>query len=237
MSRPYIIINNVSSSSIGGLLVTELSPISKPPKRVVEEEIDGKDGSIITEIGYGSYDKTFSIGLYGTYDIDEVIEFFDTTGSITFSNEPNKYYHFTTIEQIDFEKLLRFKTCEITIRVQPFKFLTTEQPTTYSEPATITVNNAGNTTSKPLMTITGKGEVTVSLNGVELFDITFSEDEYETYLIDTEQLNAFNVNTGVLVNRNIIGGYDLLKLNKGNNTIVIDGDCSTVILNKVTRFI
>lgn len=30
--RPYVVINSVSSESVGGLLVTELPSIVKPPK-------------------------------------------------------------------------------------------------------------------------------------------------------------------------------------------------------------
>ena len=45
--------------------------------------------------------------------------------------------------------MLRFKTCEITIRVQPFKFSNQETPQTFSNPTTINLYNTGNTTSKP----------------------------------------------------------------------------------------
>lgn len=234
--RPYIIINGVSSESVGGLLVTELPSIVKPPKRVIEEEIDGKDGSIITELGYGTYDKSIGIALTGSFDIDQIIEYFNSSGTVTFSNESDKYYRFTIYEQIDFEKLLRFKTAEVFFHCQPFKFSTTETPTTFSNPTTITLTNSGNTSSKPILEITGQGEVTISLNGSELFEITFSDEDYETYTIDTEQLNAYN-ESGTFVNRNIIGDYDNLRLNKGSNTLIVSGDCTKIVADKISRWL
>ena len=111
-----------SSTLIKGLLIQTLPPISKPLVRTTREEIDGRDGDIITKLGYSAYDKQMQIGLFGDYDIDEVIEYFNTEGTVIFSNEPDKFYYYQIIEQIDFEKLIRFKTATVTFHVQPFKY-------------------------------------------------------------------------------------------------------------------
>lgn len=125
----YIIINGTNSNTINGLGINELPPISKPPLRVQTEEIDGRDGDISTNLGYGAYDKTISIGLFGTgYDINDVISFFNGEGTVVFSNEPNKYYKYKIINQIDYEALLKFKSATITFHCQPFKYPLTETP-------------------------------------------------------------------------------------------------------------
>lgn len=124
--RDYIILNNKNSNEIKGLLIQNLPPITKPRIRAEIEEIDGRDGDIVTPLGYGAYDKVFSIGLYGDFDINEVIKYFDSEGIVVFSNEPNKYYNYKILEQIDFEKLIRFRTADIMMHVQPFKYSTTE---------------------------------------------------------------------------------------------------------------
>ena len=125
----YVIINGTNSNTITGLAINELPPITKPLMRTEKEEIDGRDGDIITKLGYSAYDKTITIGLWGTgYDVNSIISFFNKEGTITFSNEADKYYNFTMLEQFDIESLLRFKTASITFHCQPFKYPLTETP-------------------------------------------------------------------------------------------------------------
>jgi predicted phage tail component-like protein len=118
----YCILNGKKSTLIKGLMIQSLPPISKPLMRSRKEEIDGRDGDIITKLGYSAYDKQMSIGLFGDFDIDEVIQFFDSEGTVIFSNEPDKFYKYTIINQIDFERLIRFRTATVTFHVQPFKY-------------------------------------------------------------------------------------------------------------------
>ena len=100
----YIVLNGKKSTLIKGLLIQSLPPITKPLVRTKVDEIDGRDGDIVTKLGYAAYDKNLSIGLFGDYDVDEVIRYFDSEGIVIFSNEPDKFYKYQIIEQIDFEK-------------------------------------------------------------------------------------------------------------------------------------
>ena len=118
----YIILNGVKSTLIQGLLISSLPPITKPPIRTQVETVDGRDGDIVTKLGYQAYDKKLSIGLFGDFDIDAVISYFNSEGTVIFSNEPDKFYQYKVLQQIDFEKLIRFKTATVTFHVQPFKF-------------------------------------------------------------------------------------------------------------------
>lgn len=127
----YVILNDVKSTTIQGLLIQSLPPISKPLMRTSVEEIDGRDGDVVTQLGYSAYDKPMSIGLFGDYDIDEVIKYFSSQGTVIFSNEPDKYYNYQIIQQIDFEKLIRFKTATVTFHVQPFKYSSVDDAFTY----------------------------------------------------------------------------------------------------------
>lgn len=130
--RNYVILNGIKSNTVRGLLIQTLPPISKPLIRTQIDEIDGRDGDIVTKLGYSAYDKSFDIGLYGNYDINEVISFFNSEGVVTFSNEPDKQYRYQVIEAIDFERLIRFRTATATLHVQPFKFSTVEKPLTFT---------------------------------------------------------------------------------------------------------
>lgn len=116
-----IIWKGVPSTNIKGLLISELPPISAPAMRVKETAIDGRDGSIIEDLGYASYDKPVVIGLYGDFDINQVIKYFTGEGEVVFSNEPDKVYTAKIVGQIDYTRLLRFRQATIPFRVQPFK--------------------------------------------------------------------------------------------------------------------
>ena len=126
--RNYIILNDINSNTINGLLIQQLPPISKPKMRTRVEEIDGRAGDITTQLGFSAYDKTIEIGLYKDFDIDEVISYFNSSGTVVFSNEPDKYYNYEILDQIDFERLIRFRTAKVKMHVQPFKYPTEEEP-------------------------------------------------------------------------------------------------------------
>lgn len=118
----YCIINDKDSRDINGLLIQSLPSISKPLIRTQVEQIDGRDGDIVTKLGYSAYDKEMTIALRGNYDVDQAIKFFDSEGIVCFSNEVDKFYRFQIINQIDFERLIRYKTAKVVFHVQPFKF-------------------------------------------------------------------------------------------------------------------
>ena len=159
--RNTITLNGIESSTIPGLLIQSLPPISKPLMRTETEEIDGRDGDIITNLGFSAYDKQISVGLYGDFDINQVIAYFNSEGTVIFSNEPEQYYNYQIISQIDFERLVRYRTATINFHVQPFKYSTTEEAETIEAE---TVSGEGNnlvlenTSDAPFSKLTPKGD-------------------------------------------------------------------------------
>ena len=126
--RYYVEINGESSLNIQGLMIQSLPSISKPLMRSKQETIDGRDGDIVTKLGYSAYDKTLKIGLWGNYDINEIIAFFNQEGEIVFSNEPDKYYRFTILNRDDYvSQLDKFRTCTIALHCQPYKYKLNEE--------------------------------------------------------------------------------------------------------------
>lgn len=162
----YIVLNGVKSDSINGLMICKLPAIVKPKIRTQIEEIDGRDGDLITPLGYSAYDKTFEIGLYGDFNIDEIIAYFDSKGTVTFSNEDDKYYKYDIIDQIDFERLLRFKTATVTMHVQPFKYSLVDVMKSFViNPNLIELTNFTKTTNGITVTTTEEGLITVAGTG------------------------------------------------------------------------
>lgn len=233
--RNYIELNGVNSQTIQGLLIQELPPITKPKIRTQIEEIDGKNGNIITELGYSAYNKSIVIGLYGDFDIDQVISYFNSSGTVVFSNEDDKYYNYSILEQIDFERLIRFRQATVQMNVQPFKYSLNDNSKTYSidDETSISIINAGNIYSKPVLTITGSGTLNIYLNGVQIFNIAL--DDIGSIVIDTENMEAYN--ESVLLNRVVIGNYDSFKLNSGPNTISWTGTITQINIKNYSRWI
>ena len=237
--RNYIILNDRSSADIPGLLIQELAPISKPLLRNQIEEIEGRDGDIITPLGYAAYDKEISVGLYGKFDIDDVIEYFNSEGKVVFSNEPDKYYYYKILNQIDFERLLRFRTATVTFHVQPFKY-STEQGVKELTPAagttSVSVVNKGNIYAKPAVTVYGTGTVNLSLNGTQILVINLG-DTANNITIDADALEAYTNTTANLANRSVDGDYDNLKLKVGTNTISWSGNVTKITVANYSRWI
>ena len=237
---PYIIINGVSSKNINGLLIQSLPPISKPKVRTSIEEIDGRDGDIVTTLGYAAYDKPITIGLKGDYNVDDVIEYFNTSGQVTFSNELDKFYNFAIYDTIDFNKLIRFKTANIKMHVQPFKYSLDEPPITWNNTreqtiANISVRNTGNIYSRPKLTITGSNTITVYLENRQIFSIELSAAG-ETIIIDAAEMNATDPD-GNYLNRQVTGDYDNFILAPGINNLRITGTMTSITLDTYSRWI
>lgn len=194
--KPYIIINGKNSNEITGLMITKLPPISKPAMRVEAEEIDGRDGDIVTELGFSAYDKEIEIGLYGEYDVNDVIEYFNQSGQVIFSNEPDKYYRFAIYNAIDFEKLINFKTATVTFHVQPFKFDVVSNDAVFFSPSNVSITNEGNIYSRPELAIQGSGNVGISVNGSDVLEIELGASQ-QAIIIDSDGMNAYGTKTNI----------------------------------------
>lgn len=229
-----ITINGVSSTTIQGLEISYLPPITKPLMRNEIEEIDGRDGDLITQLGYAAYDKEIEIGLWGSYDINAIISFFNSSGQVTFSNENDKFYYFTILSQIDFEKLLKFKRATVSFHCQPFKYPISESPITLTA-GDNTVTNAGNIYAKPILSIVGSGTIGVSLDGEQILSIDMSNNT--KIVLDMTKLEAYDPDNGTLLNRIVTGDYNLLTINSGSNTLNLDGTITSATITNYSRWL
>lgn len=235
--QPYIVINGRSSRDVIGLIISSLPPITKPPMRATAESIDGRDGDIVTKLGYGAYDKPIEIGLSWGYNVDDVIDFFNQEGIITFSNEPDKYYNFALYEQIDFEKLIRYKTATVVAHVQPFKYSTTEDEITKTfsgQTGSKRIINSGNYFSKPVITVEGTGFVEITMGGYLAVELDMTNTG--KIILDTESLNATDA-SGNLKNRLVTGSLENLYFLIGNNDIGFNGSVTKISVKNYSRWL
>lgn len=230
----YFIWHNIDSRDVKGLIVTELPPITKPKMRTQVLTLDGRDGSIITPLGFEAYKKKIKIGLTKGYDINNLIEWFTGAGQIIFSNEEDKYYNAQITENIDFEKLLRFKTATITFEVQPFKYSTTERSKIFDTAGlqSIKITNAGNYTAKPTVTINGTGTINFSVNGTQQFTLEL-QSQNDSVTLDSAEQEAYDANG--LRNRIMNGNFIILE--KGSNTLSWTGSISSIEIKLFSRWI
>lgn len=227
----YIELNGEKSTNVKGLLIQSLPPITKPKMRTSTETIDGRDGDIVTKLGYAAYDKEVSVGLHGDFDIDDAIAFFDSEGEVVFGNEPDKYYRYQILDQIDFERLLRFRTATVKMHVQPFKYDAVDR-VFEAVGKSVTLRNRGNVVSRPTVTVYGSGTVALSVNAVTILTMAIG-DGYIT--IDSEEMNAYHGDA--LMNRSVSGDYSDLRLNVGENVISCSGNVAEIKVEDYSRWV
>ena len=229
MKYNYCILNGMRSSLIKGLMIQSLPIISKPKMRVNVDEIDGRDGDIITKLGYSAYDRVMTIGLFGDFDIYEVINFFNSEGEAIFSNEPEMIYKYQIINEINFEKLLRFRTAEVVFHCQPFKYSSFKEKVTFDLENPATIYNLGNIYSKPTFTVYDENTYFETARHIYLdgnLKITIKQPPDAVIVasfidIDTETMTA-SAGAGQYMNRYITCDYENFKVTPGSHTISTD---------------
>ena len=224
----------VDSTTIPGLIISELPPITKPKMRTAITKIDGRDGDIIEELGYESYNKNLKIGLSKGYDIDQIIKYFTGSGELVMSNESDKIYTCRIIDKVDYEKLLRFKKATIKFYTQPYKYLNNEEEIDINieNETSVVVNNQGLEKSKPIIKLNGSGEVEISINNMVVFEYTFPENETEVTIDSLEEEAYYN---GVYKNRNMAGEFPVFNL--GQNEISWSGSLTRIRIQPKSRWL
>ena len=228
----YFIYKGINSNTFNSLVVQELPAITKPPIKYQTTTIDGRDGDITETLGYKAYDKEISIGLKNMSELDSIIEWLTGNGELTLSNEPDKYYNAQILNQINFDRLVRFRTAKIKFHVQPFKYSNNEEIDTEDTTGlqTLTIRNNGNTISKPIITLEGSGEIEITYNNKE---IKFIFDEQGKATFDSEKEDVSS--NEILLNRNMIG--DFITLKQGDNVCTWTGTITKWEIQKKSRWI
>ncbi len=227
-----ITFKGISSTTLTGLVISELGDITKPSRRSEVVRVDGRDGDVVSYQGYASYKRTVIIGLYGSYNIKAIANFFDGEGDIVFSNESTMKYKARIVDNIDFERLVRFRTAKVELILQPFKHLVTESSVSGST-SPLSVTNQGYMTSKPIITVvaTAGTEITLKKGGVSFMTVTMPAEG--TITLDSEAQNCYNSNA----DKNQYVEGDFVELASGSNSISWVGTVTSVTVQPNSRWL
>ena len=109
--------------------------------------------------------------------------------------------------------------------------------TTYAvDDTNFNITNNGNIYSKPIITIYGVGTIGLYLNGIQVLSLDMGETTSQI-TIDVAKLEAYNQETGALMNRSVTGDYNNLSLNVGENTITESGTLQGIEIENYSRWL
>jgi len=219
--NPYFIFNNIDST--GFLTIDKLPSIFKPAKDIQKIEIEGRDGFLTQDNGsYKSIVKPVECWIRNLSQIDYICSWLTGGGDVTFSNEPDKIYKATIINQIEFSKIVQqFHSFIFQFDCQPHSYSTSNDIITLTTSGTIT--NPATANAKPIIKVYGTGTINLTVNSTAI-TLTNVVD-YVT--IDSILMDCYKGT--ILKNNDMSGDFPILAV--GTNTINWSG---TVISVEIT---
>lgn len=176
----YFIFNGISSDEMY-VRVNTYPPLHRAKERLERVVIPGRQGAVTIREDYSdpTYEqiaKEFTCTLLEDADLHDVTAWLTGSGYITFGNEPLYEYECCIEEPIEFETIVPGRTPRrfvLKVACQPYKMLVTPAADITISTNPQTVNNPGNATSMPTITIEGEDEVTVDVGDYEFtIDLT-----------------------------------------------------------------
>jgi predicted phage tail component-like protein len=227
MKQAYFIFKNISSEDY--LMVNKLPSIIKATRDIQKIEVDGRDGFLTIDKGtHRGTVKTVECTIFNLNDIDFISSWLDGSADVIFSNEPDRVYKATIINQIDFKKIaLVFHTLLIQFECQPHKYSLSNNVIILTSQGT--VFNSGSVISKPIIKIFGTGSIDLNING-NIINLT-NVSEY--VVIDSELLDAYKETS--LKNNDMNGEFPELII--GSNSISWTGIVTKVEITPNWRYL
>lgn len=225
---PYFIFKGISCLSMG-VMVNKLPQIIKASRNIDKIVVPGRDGFLTQDYEtFASTTKQVECTLTDIAMLDQVLAWLDGSGEVIFSNQNDRKFIASIINQIPLEKIIRkwYKFILI-FDCQPFAMAIDNPVVIFTSPGIL--YGAGTYKSKPIITIYGNGIIylTINSNTVHLTNV----NEYVT--IDSELMDAYR--DTVLCNNQMLGDFPELVV--GENTISWVGDVSSVQITPNWRWL
>ena len=211
-----------------GLKVAEGKKITTSSPDVERVTVAGRDGELlISNNRLNSAELSFPVnlvkekGLIAT-EIDEISEWLNVAGykDLTISYDPDFIYRAAYLETFSIEETMRqFGKTTINFVCYPVKFYKQGRTTqTLSNGAT--VNGIGNVNAKPIITLVGSGDCTLTINGRK----TKLRAVQNTITLDMQARQVFSGNLPAWDKVVRAPQYQMPYLDSGRNLISWDGD-------------
>lgn len=172
--KPWFIWNNKNSDSMG-LWVSKLPKISRAPERYEQVTIPGRAGALTLLEGedvYDSYVKEITVQTVNTNPrLQEILAWLRGSGDLVVCTEINRVYRGRIVAAVEFERIGNsLLQARIPILVEPLKrsrYPEANDRITITA-ASANLRNPGDVASKPVVSITGSGALTITIGGTAM---------------------------------------------------------------------
>ncbi len=208
----------------------EFLPERISPKRRDEAiTISGRHGNLTATDGtFETYILQAEFILKDISKTDKICSHFKGEGDLIFSDNLDRKYKARVNNQIEFSRIIRsLKRFAVEFEVQPFMYEAAHSLLTLTEPKSIL--NIGTFESEPIITIYGQGDITLTINNLNL--ILNGIDGKIT--INSEILNVYN--DTLSLNNTMSGDFPTFSV--GNNNISWTGSVAKLEITPNWRWI
>jgi len=216
-----------------GIVVEKRPIIPKAERNIQYVEVPGRSGSL--KVDDATY-KDILIPIQCGFKDERVPDHADLIkpwlnggeGSLILSNQPDKYYLAHAADQMDISQEMQvFGKFQVNFRCRPFKYEVDNQEITLIAAGIIT--NPGSIESEPIILINGDGDITLTINGVDIQLTGVSG----SITIDSVLKDAYK---GTTLQNSLMNG-DFPVLVSGENTISWVGNVTSVQITPNWRWL
>ena len=225
----------VISSSLN-VVVSEYPPIIRARRRVETVTVPGRSGELTLATGPASYDSMVrEIKCYARpgADLNEIADWLTGSGDLVFGNEPDYAYEAQVIEEISMDRIMRgreHKAFSVPFLCQPLKKRSSGD-TAITLTAAGSVFNPGHVMSRPKITVTGSGNIVLTMGGTETTITGLSS----AVVIDSDLGMAMNTDEDANLSSIISGEWP--ELEPGANAVNWTGTVTSVVIQPRWRWL
>ena len=227
----FIIDGNIHSKNDLALRISEV-PILPISEKVIQTiEVEGREGSLTIEKGWGDIVFSFKAVLQSGNYLNkwrDVLPKIIAAKTITFSNDRSIHYKIKQVRVSGLKQLLsHLWEFELELRCAPFRYM--NDVTTLIRTSSGVVTSHGNMYSLPRIKVFGTGRRTLTVNGKAIvLDL-----QTEHMILDSELKECYFGN--VATNHRMSGDFPIFNI--GNNQVTLGTGITRVEIEPRWRFL